>query len=141
MTEIGGQLGCSTITLTPLNDVFFPKGKLTLKMSTTNKSALGVFPDEVMWHRSKRECLRCGVSDLLKFALQRHSHIHGYSESYKVMGYTSLKIFCRDNDKKVVYYATELMNGSRHYDYALIDFVGDDGSTQSCPSLILGFIR
>jgi hypothetical protein len=33
------------------------------------------------------------------------------------------------------------MNGDRCYDYALIDFVGDDGSTQSCPSLILGFIR
>jgi len=110
-------------------------------MSTTNKSGLGVFPDEVMWHCAKRECLKCGVSDLLTFALRRHSHINGYSDSYKVTGYTSLKIICRDTDKKVVYYATKLMNGNRHYDYALIDFVGDDGSTQSCPSLILGFIR
>ncbi len=82
MTEIGGQLGCSTITLPQSNDVFCPEGKFTLKMSTTNKSGLGVFPDEVMWHCTKRERLRCGVSDLLKFALRRHSHFNGYSDSY-----------------------------------------------------------
>ncbi len=64
MTEIGGQLGCSTITLHQSNDVFCPRGKFTLKMSTTNKSGLGVFPDEVMCHFAKRERLRCGVSDL-----------------------------------------------------------------------------
>jgi len=141
MTEKGGQLGFFTITLPELKDVVRPKGKFTLKMSTTNKSGMDVFPDEVMWHCAKRECLKCGVSDLLKFALRRHSHINGYSDSYKVTGYTSLKVICRDTDEKVIYYATELMNGNRCYDYALLDFVGNDGSTQSCPSLILSFIR
>jgi hypothetical protein len=141
MTEIGGHLGLSTITLPESNDVVCPKGKFTLTMSTTNKSGIGVFADEVLWHCAKRECLQCGVSDLLRFALRRHSHINGYSDSYKVTGYTSLRIICRDTDEKVIYYATELINGIRRYDYALIDFVGNDGSTQSCPSLILGFIR
>ncbi len=47
----------------------------------------------------------------------------------------------RDTDKKVIYYATELMNGHRQYDYALIDFISDDGDTKLCPSLILGFIK
>jgi hypothetical protein len=69
MTEIGGQLGFSTITLPQSKDAVCPKGKFTLKMSTTNKSGMGVFPDEVMWHCARRKCLRCGVSDLLKFAL------------------------------------------------------------------------
>ncbi len=99
MTEIGGQLGCSTITLPQSKDVFCPRGKLMLKMSTTNKSGLCVFPDEVMWHCAKREHLRCGVSDLLKFTLRQHSHINGYSDSYKVTGYTLLKIICRDTEK------------------------------------------
>ena len=53
--------------------------------------------------------------------------------SDEVTGYTSLRIIGRDTDEKVIYYATELMNGTKRYDYALIDFVGDDGSTQSCP--------
>ena len=82
---------------------------------------------------------KCGVSDLLKFALRRHSHINGYSDWYKVMGYTLLTI--RDTDKKVMYYTTELKNGHKQYDYAMIDFEGDEDNTKSCPSLILGFVR
>jgi len=70
MTEIEGQLGFSTITLPESKDVVCPKGMFTLKMSTTNKSGMGVFPDEVMWHCAKRERLKCGVADLLKFALR-----------------------------------------------------------------------
>jgi hypothetical protein len=75
----------------------------------------------------------------LKFALRRHSHINGYSDSYKLTGYTSLTI--RDADKKVIYYATEQKYGREQYDYAMIDFEGDNGNPQSCPSLILGFVR
>ena len=99
-------------------------------MSTTNKSGVGDSPDEVMWHCAKRERLKCGVSDLSKCALRRHYHINGYSDSYKVMGYALLTI--RDTDKKVMYYATELKNGYKQYDYAMIDFEGNDGNTKSC---------
>jgi hypothetical protein len=81
------------------------------------------------------------VSDLLTFALRRHSHINGYSDLYKVTGYTSPTMNCRDTEKQVIYYASELNNGHRRYDYALIDFEGNDGATKSCPSLILGVIR
>ena len=55
-------------------------------------------------------------------------------------GYTFLTTNCRDTDKKIIYYATELKNGQRQYDYTLIDFEGDGGKNKSCPSLILGFI-
>jgi hypothetical protein len=47
----------------------------------------------------------------------------------------------RDADKKVIYYATELKYGQKQYDYAMIEFEGNDGNTTSCPSLILGFVR
>ncbi len=66
-------------------------------MSTINRSGVGVLPDEVLWHCAKRERLKCEVSDLLTFALRRHSHSNGYSESYKVTGYTSLTINCKTN--------------------------------------------
>ncbi len=84
MSDIDVQLGLSTKTLSVSNKVVHPKEQFTLNMSTTNKSEVGVLPDEVMWHCAKRECLKCGVSDLLTFALRRHSHINGYSDSYKV---------------------------------------------------------
>ena len=88
MSDINCQLGTSTKTVPVSKDAANPKGRYTLNMSTTNKSGVGVSPDEVMWHCAKRERLKCGVSDLLKFALRRHSHINGYSDSYKVTGYT-----------------------------------------------------
>ena len=141
MSDIDRKLAFSTKTLFESNNNFCSKGQFTLNMSTTNKSGVGVLPDEVMWHCDKRERLNCGVSDLLTFALRIHAHINGYSDLYKVTGYTSLTINCRNTEERVIYYAIELKNGHRQYDYALIDFEGDEGATKSCPSLILGFIR
>jgi len=139
MSELDCQLGLSGKNLSVSKDAVNPKGRYTLNMSTTNQSGVGDLPDKVMGHCAMRERLNCGVSDLLTFAVRRHSHINGYSDSFKVTGYTSLTI--RDTDKKVIYYATELKNGHKQYDYALIDFEGSDGITECCPSLILGFIR
>ena len=48
---------------------------------------------------------------------------------------------CKDTAKQVMYYASELKNGQKLYDYALVDFVDNDGATKSCPALMLGFIR
>ncbi len=140
MSEINGQLGLSQQTESGSTTLFIPKGRFTLQMSTTNRSGVGLLPDEVTWHCAKREHLKCGVSDLLTFALRRHSHSNGYSDLYKVTGYTSLTINCKTTAKGVIYYASELKNGQKWYDYALVVFVDNDGATQSCPALMLGFL-
>jgi hypothetical protein len=77
MSEINGQLGLSQQTESVSTTVVIPKGKFTLQMSTTNRSGVGLLPDEVTWHCAKRESLKCGVSDLLTFALRQHSHSNG----------------------------------------------------------------
>ena len=141
MSEINAPLKLSQQTESESTAIVIPKGKFTLQMSATNRSGVGVLPDEVKWHCAKRERLKCGVSDLLTFALRRHSHSNGYSESYKVTGYTSLTINCKTTAKRVIYYASELKNGQKRYDYAMVDFVDNDGATQSCPAMMLGFIR
>jgi hypothetical protein len=33
------------------------------------------------------------------------------------------------------------MNGDRQYNFAMIDFLLDDGDTATCPAKILGFVR
>jgi hypothetical protein len=33
------------------------------------------------------------------------------------------------------------MNGQKRYDYAMIEFVSDDGTIATCPSMILGFVQ
>ncbi len=44
-------------------------------------------------------------------------------------------------EDSVKYYATKYMNGGKRYDYAMINFVSDEGITETCPSKILGFVR
>ena len=45
-----------------------------------------------------------------------------------------------DHQKKTAtYYATEYMNGEKRYDYAMIDFLSDDGLSATCPAMILDF--
>jgi hypothetical protein len=41
----------------------------------------------------------------------------------------------------VKYYANEYMNGQKRYDYAMIEFVSDDGTVATCPAMILGFVQ
>ena len=33
------------------------------------------------------------------------------------------------------------MSGEKRYDYAMIDFLSDDGLSATCPAMILGFLR
>jgi hypothetical protein len=40
----------------------------------------------------------------------------------------------------VKYYANEYMNGQKRYDYAMIEFLSDDGTVATCPAIILGFV-
>jgi hypothetical protein len=37
-------------------------------------------------------------------------------------------------DDTIKYYATEYMNGEKRYDYAMINFVSDEGMTSTCPA-------
>ncbi len=83
-----------------------------------------------------RERLKCGVSDLLTFALRRHSHINGYSDLYKVMGYTSLTLNCRDTEEQVIYYASELKNGTKDTPMIRVKSIGHGCCGHSKPATI-----
>ena len=86
MSEINAQLGLSQQTESESTTIVIPKGKFTLQMSPTNRSGVGVLPDEVTWHCAKREQVKCGVSDLLTFALRRHSHRMATQSRTKLQG-------------------------------------------------------
>jgi hypothetical protein len=77
------------------------------------------------------------VSDLLIFAIRRYSHVHGYTDEFKVIGNTTVKVN-NNSDDLVKYYATKYMNGEKRYDYAMFECSLDDGSTATCPAIILG---
>ena len=55
-------------------------------------------------------------------------------------GYTTFKVNNTSSEKTAIYYATEYMSGEKRYDYAMIDFLSDDGFSATCPAMILGFL-
>jgi hypothetical protein len=81
------------------------------------------------------------VSDLFIFAIRRYSHVNGFTDEFKVIGYTTFKVYDNASDNSVNHYANEYMNGQKRYDYALIEFVSDDGTIATCAAMILGFVQ
>ncbi len=65
--------------------------------------------------------------------------MNGFTDEFKVTGYTTFKVYDNASDNSVKYYANEYMNGQKRYDYAMIEFVSDDGTIAKCPAFILGF--
>jgi hypothetical protein len=81
------------------------------------------------------------VSNLFIFAIRRYSHVNGFTDEFKVAGYTTFKVYDNASDNSVKYYANEYMNGQKRYDYAMIEFVPVNGTFATCPAMILGFVQ
>ncbi len=113
---------------------------MKLTLSETNNRGIGVSQDLVSWHDLKKERMRFHVSDLFIFAIRRFSHVNGYTDTFKVTGYTTYYAVNNSMDDTIKYYATEYMNGEKRYDYAMINFISDEGVTNTCPAKILGFV-
>jgi hypothetical protein len=67
--------------------------------------------------------------------------VNGFTDEFKVTGYTTFKVYDKVSDNSVKYYANEYMNSQKRYDYAMIEFVSDDGDIATCPARILGFVQ
>jgi hypothetical protein len=80
------------------------------------------------------------VSNLFMFAIRRYSHVNGFTDEFKVTGYTTFKVYDNTSDNSVKYYVNSYMNSQKRYDYAMIEFVSDDGTIATCPAMILGFV-
>jgi hypothetical protein len=115
-------------------------GQFSLRLSETNTKGVGVSPDIVKWRCNRRQRLKYPVSDLFIYAIRKYSHIHGLTKEFEVTGYTYLKTSCLPSKENVIYYANKNMGGKTRYDFALINFLTDEGKNISCPSKILGFL-
>jgi hypothetical protein len=67
--------------------------------------------------------------------------VNGFTDKFKVTGYTTFKVYDNASDNSVKYNANEYMNSQKRYDYAMIEFVSDDGTIATCPAMILGFVQ
>ncbi len=93
-----------------------------MRFSATNNRGIGREEDKIVWHVKKGEKMTFKVADLFLFAIRRFSHSHGYTDEFKVTGYTLFKVNNTSSEKTTSYYASEYMNGEKRYDFAMIVF-------------------
>jgi hypothetical protein len=117
------------------------RGRYTIHFYKALNRGVGIGEDKVFWHDSKREKMQFKVLDLFIFAIQRYSHVNGFTDELKVTRYTTFKVYDNASDNSVKYHANKYMNGQKRYDYAMVEFVSDDGTVAMCPAMILGFIQ
>jgi hypothetical protein len=117
------------------------RGRYTIHSCKTNTREVGIGEDKIFLHDSKREKMQFKVSDLFIFAIRRYSHVNEFTDELKVTRYTTFKVYDNASDNSVKYHANEYMNGKKRYDYAMIEFVSDDGTVAMCPAMILGFVQ
>jgi hypothetical protein len=67
--------------------------------------------------------------------------VNGFTDEFKFTGYTTFKVYDNASDNSVKYHANEYMNGQKRYDHAMIEFVSDDRTIATCPTLILRFVQ
>jgi hypothetical protein len=122
MKDLSNQLGVSTGPPKKCIAKCESQGKFTLSFSKVNNRGIGISKDKVCWHNKKREKMKFKVFDLFIFAIRRYSHVNGYTDQFKVTGYTTYKVKNNSMEDTITYYATEYMNGEKWYDYAMINF-------------------
>jgi hypothetical protein len=141
MIDMSNLIGASKSPAPRQNEMIEPWGRFTVHFSATNIRGRGREDSKIVWHDKKREKMTFKVADLFSFAIRRFSYSHGYTDEFKVTGYRTLKVNNTSSEKTATYYATEYLNGEKRYDYAMIDFVSDDGLSVTCPARILRFLQ
>jgi hypothetical protein len=141
MSDISSQIGVSRHPSKKSTEMSECRGRFTVHFSKTNNKGVGMVEDKVLWHDSKRKKMKLKVSGLFIFTIRRCSHVHEFTDEFKVTGYTTSKVNDKSSKNCVKSYANEHMNGEKRYDYAMIEFETDDGTTATCPAIILGFVR
>jgi hypothetical protein len=72
------------------------RGRYTIHFCKTNNRGVGIGEDKVFWHDSKRKKMHLKVSNLF---------IYGFTDEFKVAGYTLFKVSDNASDNSVKYYA------------------------------------
>ena len=91
MTDISSQIGVSTHSSKTNNEMWESRENYTIHFCKTNNKGIGIGGDKVFWHDSKREKMQFKVSDLFIFAIRIYSHVNGFTDEFKVTGYTTVK--------------------------------------------------
>ncbi len=118
MTDISSQIGVSTHSSKPNNEMWESRGRYTIHFCKTINRGVRIGEDKVFWYASKRKKMQSKVSDRFIFAIRRYDHVNGFTDEFKVTGYLTFKVYDNASDNSVKCYANNYMNGQKRYDYA-----------------------
>ena len=139
MQDMNGSTKSASVD-TP-SATYTTSGRFTVHLSSTNNRGMGIEDDRVVWHDRKKRSSDTKVSDLLLFAIRQYSYANRFTREFSLTGYTTMRLLHESSTLPVVYYASECINRTQRYDFALINFKCSDDTTNTCPGKILGFIR
>ncbi len=100
MTDMSNSIGASNCPAPRQNEMIELWGRFTVHFSATTKRGIGREEDKIVWHEKKREKMTFNVADLFLFAIRRFSHSHGYTDEFKVTGYTTFKVNNTSSEKQ-----------------------------------------
>ncbi len=98
MFDISSQNGVSNHSSKTNNKMWESRGRYTIHFCKTNNRGVGIGEDKVVWHDNKREKMQLKVSVLFIFAIRRYSHVNGFTDEFKVTGYTTFKVHDNASD-------------------------------------------
>jgi hypothetical protein len=101
MTDISHQIGVSRHSSKNNNEMWESRGRYTIHFCKTNNRGEGIGEDKVLCHNSKQEKMKFKVLDLFIFAIRRYSHVHGFTDEFKVTGYTTFKVNVKASNNSV----------------------------------------
>jgi hypothetical protein len=79
----------STYSSKTNNEIWESRGRYTIHFCKTNIKGVEIGEDKEFWHDSKRGKMQLKISDLFIFAFRRYSHVNGFTDEFKVTGYTT----------------------------------------------------
>ncbi len=107
MNDISSQIGVSMHSPKTNNEMWESRGRHTIHFCKTHNRGVGIGGDKGFWHDCKREKMQLKVSNLFIFAIQRYSHVNGFTDEFKITRYTTSKVYDNASDNSVKYYANE----------------------------------
>ncbi len=99
MTDMSNAIGASKKSAQRQNEMIELRGRYTVHFSATNNRGIRTEEDKIVWHDKKREKMTFKVADLFLFEIRRFSHSHGYTDEFKVTGYTTFKVSNTSSEK------------------------------------------
>ena len=137
--DMAGQISLNCTKQRNTSCKFVVEGQYMAHFSTTDTQGRGSV--DIVWANKKRNKLSITISDQLSYCIRKFAFNNGYQDAFTVTGFTTLKTYKENCETSVKYYANEFMLGQPRYDFAMVKFVSEDNSIETCPAKVIGFIK